>query len=185
GRARSSALGSERARSVSGASSRSRRPPTRLLPTLPWRPGQGPGTASSGVHLREWLVLVARTEEGRRQLDATLLELVEEVRTKSRRPELAEHRSVLQNALDLEFVELLERDHLRLHALDLGDRDDATSAVLEPLELDDQVERRSDLLTDRADRQVEPGHHHHRLDSRERVSRRVGVHRRQGAFVAR
>ena len=41
----------------------------------------------------------------------------------------------------------------------------------EALELDDQVDRRGDLLTDRPQRQVEPRHHHHRFHARERVAR--------------
>ena len=50
--------------------------------------------------------------------------------------------------------------------------------------MDDQVERRRDLLPDRPHRQVEPGHQHHRLDTRERVARRVRVDRRERAVVA-
>ena len=73
----------------------------------------------------------------------------------------------------------------RLHALHLGDRGAAARAVLEPLEVDDQVERRRDLLADRPHGQLVAGHQHHRLDAGERVARRVGVHRGERAVVAR
>ena len=76
------------------------------------------------------------------------------------------------HALDLELEQLLERDHVGLHPLHLGDRGDAARAVLQPLEVDDQVERRRDLLADRAHRQVVARHQHHRLDPGERVARR-------------
>ena len=49
--------------------------------------------------------------------------------------------------------------------------------------MDDQVECRCDLLPDRAHRQVVARHQHHRLDARERVTRRVCVHRRQRPVV--
>ena len=66
----------------------------------------------------------------------------------------------------------------------LGDVGDAPGAVTEPLDVDDQVERRGDLLSDGPGRQVEAGHQHHRLDAGQRVTRAVGVHRRQRAVVA-
>ena len=71
-----------------------------------------------------------------------------------------------------------------LHARDLGDLRDAPGAVDEPADVDDQVERRGDLLADRLHRQVEAGHQHHHLEPVQRVARRVGVDRRQRAVVA-
>ena len=38
--------------------------------------------------------------------------------------------------VDLELEQLLERDHLALHPLHLGDLDHAARAVVEPVELD-------------------------------------------------
>ena len=50
--------------------------------------------------------------------------------------------------------------------------------------MNDEVERARDLLADRAHRQVEARHQHHRLDARERVALAVGVDGRQRAVVA-
>ena len=110
--------------------------------------------------------------------------LLQEGRPQPGRREPTDDRRVGLHALDLELEEVLERDHVALHPLHLGDRGHPARAVVEPVELDDQVERRRDLLADRLDRQVEAGHQHHRLDAGERVAGRVGVHRRERAVVA-
>ena len=66
------------------------------------------------------------------------------------RPELADDRAVRLDAVDVELEQVLERDRVALHPLHLGDRGHVPGAVVEPVELDDQVERRRDLLPDRA-----------------------------------
>ena len=57
-------------------------------------------------------------------------------------------------------------------------------AVRQARDLDDQVDRRGDLLPDRALRNIQVGHRHHRVEAIERVARAVGVDRRQAAVVA-
>jgi hypothetical protein len=47
----------------------------------------------------------------------------------------------------------------------------------------DELQRRHDLIADRARRQFDAGHQHHRLEARERIARRVGVHGRHAAVV--
>ena len=61
---------------------------------------------------------------------------------------------------------------------------DLARAVLEAVLVDDQVDRRGDLLADGAHRQVDAGHQHHRLEPGEHVARRVGVAGGQRAVVA-
>jgi hypothetical protein len=117
--------------------------------------------------------------------DTALVELVEKCRTEAGRLEVADHNALRRHLLDLEVEELLERDRLRLHPLHLHDRGDAAGAVFEPLEVDDHVERSRDLLPNRAHRQVIAGHHDHGLDPGERVTRSVGVNRRERAVVTR
>ena len=73
--------------------------------------------------------------------------------------------------------------HLALHAHDLADLADAAGAVAEAHEVDDDVERRGDLLPDRTEREVEAGHQRHRLEPGERVTRRVRVDGRDRALV--
>ena len=51
-------------------------------------------------------------------------------------------------------------------------------------EVDDQVERRGDLLADRAQRQLDAAHEHEHLEAVEGVARRVRVDRGQRALVA-
>ena len=82
------------------------------------------------------------------------LELAEEAGTQAGRLEPADDLAVGVDPVDLELEQLLERDHLALHPLHLGDLDDAAGAVVEPVELDDQVERGRDVLPDRAQRQL-------------------------------
>ena len=82
------------------------------------------------------------------------------------------------------LVDVLERDDVTLHADHLGHVADAAGAVAEAVDVDDEVERRGDLLADGPRRQVEAGHQHHRLHPGQGVARGVGVHRRQRAVVA-
>ena len=56
------------------------------------------------------------------------------------------------------------------HARDLGHVREAAGSVLQPRLVDDQLERRRDLLTDRSCRQVEARHQDHRLDASEGVA---------------
>ena len=59
-------------------------------------------------------------------------------------------------------------------------REPSLQAVL----VDDQVDGGRDLLADGAQRQVDAGHQHHRLEAGEHVARRVGVAGRHRAVVA-
>src|SRR6478672_786468 len=126
---------------------------------------------------------VAEAEEARRQMDAHHLELLDELRSDAGR---------LEAALDLAFDDpglledepVLHDDHITFHALDLGDVDDLPGPVLEAALLDDEIDRRGDLLADRPQGQVDAGHQHHRLEPREHVARRVGVARRHRTVVA-
>ncbi len=70
----------------------------------------------------------------------------------------------------VEVGDVLHDDRLALHALDLGDVRDASAAVAESGEMDDEIQRRDDLLANRANGQVVAGHEHHRLEARHRVS---------------
>ena len=84
----------------------------------------------------------------------------------------------------VEGEQVLQGDDVALHADHLGDVGDAARAVLETGLLDDQVDGAGDLLADGADRQVHAGHQHHGLETGERVTRGVGVQRRDRAVVA-
>ena len=70
--------------------------------------------------------------------------------------------------------DVLQRDDVPFHALTsvtwVMRRDRSANPGL----VDDQVDRRGDLLADRAHRQVHAGHQHHRLDAGQRVARAVG-----------
>ena len=164
---------------------RPRRPARRRTPRARRRL---PGRSSGAPHRRRSATFArggpVREDPGG-QLDAALLELVEEHRAQPGRLEAPVDRAVRRERLDLELEDVLQGDHVGLHALDLGDRRAAPRPVLEPLDVADHVERRGDLLADRLDRQVVARHQHHRLETGERVARGVGVHRRQRAVVAR
>ena len=99
---------------------------------------------------------------------------------KSRR--MPDGQDRVRPVVPLEHV--LQGDDVALHAEHLGDVGDATAAVAEPLDVDDEVECRGDLLPDGPGREVEAGHEHHRLDAGQRVTRGVGVDRGERAVVA-
>ncbi len=69
-------------------------------------------------------------------------------------------------------------------AAHLGDVRDPAAAVAQSRLVHDQVDRRSGLLADRPLGQIHAGHHHHRLEPRQRVARCVGVQRRDRTVVA-
>ena len=123
------------------------------------------------------------------QHDAVGRQLVAELRLQARALERLQERRRLGG--DRPLVDrpcdedVLQRDHLGLHADDLGDLRHAAGAVDEPRQVDDHVECAGDLLAHRVEREVDPRHQHHRLETRERVTRRVGVDRGQRALVAR
>src|SRR3954471_536332 len=127
---------------------------------------------------------VAEAEEARRQMDAHHLELLDELGADAGRLE-----ATLDLALDdsrlLEDEYVLHDDDVAFHPLDLGDVHDLPRAVLETALLDDQVDSRRDLFADGADREVDAGHEHHRLEAGEHVARAVRVTGRHGAVVAR
>ena len=125
-------------------------------------------------------------EQAGGQLDAALLELVRgrpaAARSAGARPLIVPsgaNESILNSKMSCSVI---TSDSIRCTSVIAVH---AARAVLEPLDVDDQVERRGDLLADRPHRQVVAGHQHHRLDAGERVARRVGVDRRQRAVVAR
>ena len=68
--------------------------------------------------------------------------------------------------------------------LDLGHGHDPTAAVGPTGDLHDEVERRTNLLADRGQREGDVAHQHQRLEPPQGVGRRVGVARRQRALVA-
>ena len=77
----------------------------------------------------------------------------------------------LDDARLLEHEHVLHDDDITLHALDLGDVDDLARPVLEARLLDDEIDRRGDLLADGPQRQVDAGHEDHRLEPRQHVAR--------------
>jgi hypothetical protein len=83
----------------------------------------------------------------------------------------------------LEGKDVLHDDDITLHPLDLGHIGDFSGSVLEAVLLNDQVDRRRDLFADGAHGKVHPGHQTHRLQTRERVARSIGVSGRHRAIV--
>ena len=82
--------------------------------------------------------------------------------------------AVSSRVLDrLRDEDVLHRHDVGLHPQHLGDVRDAARAVDEAGDLDDQVERRRRLLADGAQRQVDAGRQHERLDAAR--WRRAGV----------
>src|SRR3972149_10224818 len=116
-----------------------------------------------------WLLtaprLERRAEDVRRQVNPGRIELLDKFGADPGGPQLA-----LDLALDhrglLEDEDVLHHDDVALHPLDLGDGDDLARAILEPVLVNDQVNRRWDLLADRLERQGHAGHEDHRPAAR-------------------
>src|SRR3990172_1180788 len=128
--------------------------------------------------------LVREPEEALGQVDALDFETVYELGADAGRLEATLDLAVEDAGL-LEDEDVLHDDDITFHALDLGDVGDLAGAVLEARLVDDEIDRRGDLLPDGADREVDAGHEDHRLESREHVARGVGVAGRERAVVAR
>src|SRR6202008_3581970 len=127
---------------------------------------------------------VAEAEEARGQMDAHHLELLDELRPDPGRLQAALDLA-LDNARLLEDEHVLHDDDVAFHALDLGDVDDLPGPILEAALLDDEVDRRGDLLADGADREVDAGHEDHRLEAGVDVAGAVGMGGRKRSLVAR
>src|SRR5215216_4257281 len=108
-----------------------------------------PGDPARVVPVRSEDRLCRSAEQVRGQLDSVALELAEESGAQAGRMESSDDLPLGVEAIDLEFEELLEGDHLALHSLNLGDFDHAAGAVVEPVELDDQIERGCHVAPDR------------------------------------
>ena len=91
---------------------------------------------------------------------------------------------VVADAGLLEDEDLLHRHRLAFHAGDLLDAGQLARAVAQPVRLDDDADRGGDLRPRRLGGQVHAGHRDHAFEPRQRVARRVGMHRGHRAFVA-
>ena len=111
-------------------------------------------------------------EERRLERDAVVVELLGERRPDAGRRETAAEATLLVDAgAEVERVDVLEHDHVALHAHHLAHVGDAAGAVPQSGQLHDHVERRGHLLPDDAHRQVHARHQRHGLDPGERVAR--------------
>src|SRR5207302_6762187 len=86
-------------------------------------------------------------EDAGGEVDAGVDQGVEELRPQPGRLDLADLAAVVRDPGHV-AEQLLEQDDVALEALDLLDGDDAADPVRRPLELDDDVDGRGDLLPD-------------------------------------
>src|SRR3989442_3932860 len=110
---------------------------------------------------------------------------VSESRGCSGRSERASDLSVLVNAEPVERKNVLHPDAVALHSGNLGDGDDFARSVSQPRNLHYHVDCGSDLLPDRALRNVEVGHGKHALQASHGIAGRVRVDRRERTLVPR
>ncbi len=112
------------------------------------------------------------------------LQAVHETGTHAGRFKVAGARALLVDAILHELEDVLHDDRLLLHVQHFGDVGDLSRPALQPVGLNDQVDRRRKLLANRLERQFDPAHRDHRFDTGNGVARVVGVDRRHRAFVA-
>src|SRR5256885_9910160 len=117
-----------------------------------------------------------------RHLNALLAQVLDHAWNDAGRGEMAYDPAALPAAAP-EREELLYLRRQTLEPGDLGDRFDPSDAVVVPTDVYEQVDGRHDLLAHRARRQLDPGHEHHRFESRQGIPRRVRVNRPDAAVV--
>src|SRR5680860_166180 len=83
----------------------------------------------------------------------------------------------------VEQEDVLQRDDVSLHALDLRDMSYPAAAVFQPGLVHHEIHGGGDLLPDGPHGQIHARHQDHRLEARQGVARRVGVEGRDAAFV--
>ncbi len=81
----------------------------------------------------------------------------------------ADQLSLGRHAGLLVLEEILERDHVAFHALNLGDAGTFAAAVGHAADLDDEVDGAGDLLADGQLRQIHTRHHDEGLEARDGV----------------
>src|SRR6187455_446275 len=81
-------------------------------------------------------------------VDAVALDAIERARPDAREPEVADDLPRRVHAVLLELEDLLHRDHARLDVGDLGDARDAALAVGPARQLNNDVQRTRDGLSD-------------------------------------
>src|SRR4029078_10468102 len=82
------------------------------------------------------------------RVDAVALDAIQRARPNAREAEVADYLAGRVDALLLELEDLLHRDHARLDVGDLRDAGNAALAVRAARQLDDDVQRARDGLTD-------------------------------------
>src|SRR6185295_4598948 len=117
------------------------------------------------------------------QLHAIKLKTFSKSRAHARRTKPAEHSSIFIDAFAVENENFLHGDRFALHAGNLRNRSNSTSAIAQASNLDYQVQRRGDLLPHRAIRQSHTCHLNHCFDSGQGVTRSVCVNRGKRTVV--
>src|SRR3990172_11435103 len=133
----------------------------RINPALPWPP--------NAEFIRQTLTHVHRTlysqEDAGRQVNARALDLLDELGPQARGPYPSGYPAAPIDPFLPELEDVLQGDDLALHAHHLGHVGYAAAAILQAVQVDDQVEGRGHLVPDRLHRQLKPGHEHHVLDA--------------------
>ncbi len=110
-------------------------------------------------------------------------QLIVEFWDKAGSDESSLHLAVTGESLLPELEDVLQSNHLSLHSGDFGDVGNLSGAVGIAGLLNHNLNCRGDLFTDRANRQIHSSHQNHRLESSQRIPRRIGVECGQGSIV--
>src|SRR6266545_5745300 len=105
------------------------------------------------------LVAYIRTKHARRQLEAMCLQPRSEARSRAGRLQLSKNPALGRLALHLQDEDILQHNDITLHPLNLGDIRDLALAILKTGLLDNQVDRRGDLLANNLEWHIHTGHH--------------------------
>src|SRR3984893_18565743 len=94
--------------------------------------------------------------------------------TNAGRNKFAQYLAALANTFFPEDKEILHRDHVPLHAGNLGDANHLACSVAETTYLDHQVKGRRNLSAHGVLRDIQIGHGYHRLQPAQSIARSVG-----------
>src|SRR6266545_4416224 len=110
---------------------------------------------------------------------------VQTVRLRPNGAEAAENFAARADAGPIELEQILHRHLVAVDADDFGDAGHLSGSVTQARSVDHDVDGAGKLLANYLVGYVLARHHHHGLETREGIARRVGVHGGHGAVVAR
>src|SRR5216683_3276749 len=154
---------------------------------LPYRSAATPSMRAnriSGIRIAAIELSLRGPRQGRMDREPCRLDSLGVNGSRSRGAKLAQDFSGGAHTRTHELEEILRQYGFSLHSGDLGDPGDLACTVGKPSDLNNDVERRGDVLTHRPLRQDNPREQHHHFEPAQRIARIIGMYRRHRTVMA-